>query len=80
MKSSAYATRGYYDALAQAEHRARSAEERLATIERMLGDGRPDDEIRAVLRPARSLRQRLPSRRLADDLAHRATGTVRWRS
>jgi hypothetical protein len=39
VKSSAHATRGYYDALAQAEQRARSAEQRLATLEQLVADG-----------------------------------------
>jgi hypothetical protein len=59
VKSSARATSGYYDALAQAEQRARAAEERLAGIEQMLASGRPRDEIRAALVPSSSLRRRL---------------------
>jgi hypothetical protein len=59
VKSSAHATRGYYDALAQAEQRALAAEQRLATIERMLSAGRPDHEIRTALDATTSLRRRL---------------------
>jgi hypothetical protein len=59
MKSSAYATSGYFDALAQAEHRAQSAEERLAAIERMLAAGNSNGEILAVLDSRRSLPARL---------------------
>jgi hypothetical protein len=59
VKSSAYATNGYYDALARAEHRARAAEQRLARIEQMLAAGRPDDEIRSALHATTSLRRRL---------------------
>jgi hypothetical protein len=59
VKSSAHATKGYYDALAHAEHRARAAEQRLARIEQMLAAGRPDDEIRTALHATTSLRRRL---------------------
>ena len=58
VKSSAHATSGYYDALARAEQRARSAERRLATIEQMLTTARPDEELHAALATARSWRKR----------------------
>jgi hypothetical protein len=59
VKSGTYATSSYYDALARAEHRARSAEQRLAAIERMLTARRSDDEILATVNSKRSLRRRL---------------------
>jgi hypothetical protein len=59
VKSSAHATNGYYDALARAEQRARTAEQRLAAIEQLLAAGRPDDEIRAAGHAGTSLRRRL---------------------
>jgi len=59
MKSSTAATSGYFDALAQAERRARAAEDRLAAIERMLLARQPDGEILASLRPRPSLTKRL---------------------
>jgi hypothetical protein len=59
VKSSKAATRSYFDALAAAERRACSAEERLAAIERMLVARRPDAEILAALDSKASLPRRL---------------------